>query len=346
MTWIHPRDRRPEPGPVFQHKQWQRCYEHFLLHIENKSGSVKSRLNYDRICRAFFSDSGKTPDQYTQSDVRDFITRPTCGASPKHRGTAPKPGTYNARLNPIKSFYKFASTYDVPFRTTTRPLLRGNNPAAHVDAVKDECQSYKAMAPQDVHAFFAAIPRDTVQGMRNFAIFCCYFWTARRREEILQLRFGDIEPWTFDDGHQGWRYHFHGKGHSRLDDTAELLAPAKKAIDDYLMFSGRATYIKLGDPLFVGTVNCDPRKPVSGNTIDCHFRQYCRAAGLEDKGYSIHSFRWTAGWERYIRNGKDIIKIKELFRHSSIETTFRYLRHKEQLADSDGALLEAEFGNL
>jgi hypothetical protein len=78
----------------------------------------------------------------------------------------------------------------------------------------------------------------TVKGLRDRAIFLLYFWTARRREEIARLHWGDIEQATivdeFGGRKQGWRYRFYGKVKGGQQDMAELPMPAKIAIDRYL----------------------------------------------------------------------------------------------------------------
>ena len=145
---------------------------------------------------------------------------------------------------------------------------------------------YRAMSADELLRLFAAIP-DTLAGFRDRALFLTIFWTARRKSEILRLKWGDIEAVTFPDGRSGYIYRYTGKGASREIRTAELPGPAYQAIVAYLSRTNRYPGIQPGEPLFCaiypGRVRKDRgRVPLSGATVNDAFKGYIRAAGLED----------------------------------------------------------------
>ena len=105
----------------------------------------------------------------------------------------------NQRLAILSSFYAFASTFTIT-GPDGRPqvLLQRPSPTLGLRHKRPE-RTYRAFSEDELDRFFSVIPTDTVKGLRDRAIFLLYFWTARRREEIARLRWGDIEQATIVD---------------------------------------------------------------------------------------------------------------------------------------------------
>lgn len=291
------------------------------------------------------------PDMYTREDVEFFLHRLTNGRS--KRGTPPSASTINYRLAAVSSFYNFAATYTIEGEDgKPEPILKRPSPTIGVVRGKTN-RVYKAMSFEEVQRFFAVIPRDTIRGLRDRAIFLMYFWTARRKEEIARLRWGNLEQSIIveRDGTRrtGWLYHFFGKGHSTEEDVAELPALAKAALDDYLIASGRMATMQADSPLFVQEPRINGWIPdgyekmcLTGTSIHRRFKVYARAAGLDATKLSVHSLRHTAARERY-HAGSDIREIQRLLRHTSIATTDVYLRALTGTEDTGAKLLEGRF---
>lgn len=333
---------------------WQRCMEHFLDSIHNMSGSDSSLRNYRLVLHQFF-DQDKSPEDYTKEDVEAFLKRPS--ESTRSKGQPIKTSTRNLRLSVLSSFYTYAATYTLPGPDGhPTPLMQRVSPTLGLHPGKRE-KHYKALSLQEFDQFFSVIPTDTLQGLRDRAIFLTYFWTARRREEIGRLRYGDIEYGTLVDRdgnqHEGYLYHFIGKGKSRQDDVAELPLPAWQAIERYLETSGRKATIQADDPLFVPVRAWSGRRkeketgkePLTTWYINALMKEYCAMAGLDVKRLSLHSWRHTAAQQRR-KAGQDIIEIKDLLRHESLDTTYRYLLDLAGTADTGASLLQEKFARF
>src|SRR5258708_3031850 len=205
---------------------WQKCAEEIIVQIYRRSNSIESLRKYTQILRQFFKIYPTYPDQITRADVEEFMERPS--ESRRNQGAEVKIATRNLRLTVLSSFYQYAATYTIAGENgTPTPLLQRPAPTIGVARGRPN-RSYKAMSSEELQRFFSCIPRDTVLGLRDRALFLCYFWTARRRSEIRLLRWGDIEKTTFveRDGtrREGFQYHWFGKGHSTEEDVAELPA--------------------------------------------------------------------------------------------------------------------------
>jgi site-specific recombinase XerD len=356
MQWIPRGDLDAPP--------WERCLAHFLRQLYDRSRSEHTVRDYRRTLIAFFSSSAqggppKHPEHYTREDVEDFLHRQS--TSRRNPGSAPSIATINQRLAILSSFYKFAATFTLPGPDgRPRPLLQTPSPTLGLRHRRPN-RSYRAFSEDELDRFFAVIPTDTVKGLRDRAIFLLYFWTARRREEIARLRWGDLEPSTFVDEHgkrrQGWRYRFFGKGKRGQEDRAELPGPAKVAIDRYLVASRRMQGIRPEDPLFVAigpeqgggkpgvTLPPDDHTPLTSRAIAYALKRYAGLAGLDAERLSIHSWRHTAAQQRY-EAGEDVRSLQRLLRHGNIATTDIYIRGIMGTADPGAGLLEERFAHL
>jgi len=343
---------------------WERCMAQFLRQLYDRSHSMKSVAAYRHTLIAFFTSSAqggpsKHPADYTREDVEYFMHRPS--TSPRNRGVPPTTATINQRLSIIASFYRFAATFTIT-GPDGRPqtLLRTPSPTLGIRQGRPD-RVYRALSDEELDRFFAVIPTDTIKGLRDRAIFLLYFWTARRREEIARLRWGDIEHGVIVEPggrrRQGWRYHFHGKGKGGQEDIAELPGPAKVAIDRYLVAARRMQTITPDDPLFVAigpeqgggkrgvSLPRDERTPLTSHAIAYALKTYAKLAGIDAQRLSIHSLRHTAATQRYAA-GSDVREIQHLLRHSNIATTDIYLRELMGSADPGAQLLEDRFRHL
>src|SRR5258708_10118145 len=100
----------------------------------------------------------------------------------------PSPGTRNMRKVIVHQFYVFAARYTC-YDGYGRPykLYQGDNPAAGIRGVQLEYRPYY-LSEEELVRFFAAIDRETVIGLRDYAYFLTLFLTARRRAEIAKDR--------------------------------------------------------------------------------------------------------------------------------------------------------------
>ena len=249
--------------------------------------------------------------------------------------------TQNQRVAAIGSFYKFASSY-IP-ENETEPLWNKANPTSGIVRGKPE-RSPKGLTLEQLSRLFSIISTTSEIGIRDRAILLFYLYSARRRSEIAEIRYGDIQPATFPDGHggmrDGWSYRFRGKGRKEILDTQELPQPAKDAIDWMLISSGRIETIKPDDPLFV-TAGSNA-KGITASTIAKRMALYAKQAGLHA---SLHSLRHSAAKIRH-ESGEDILSIMGLLRHQDLRTTWLYLQGLTGTEDKGAQLLGDKFDHL
>ena len=292
---------------------WNECLRAFLQSVKVRSGSQQSHDTYLSVLSRFFAD-GRHPEQVSRTDVLTFLD--ARAARSNMRGQPVSAHGRNQRLAVLKSFYTFASLYDVKQPDeTVAPLYQKANPTTGIRAVKTGSKP-RALTAEELERFFSVIPKETVQGCRDRAIFLVYFWTGRRRSEIARLTWGDIEQSVIveADGARrlGHVYHYYAKGNSRERKVAEMPGPAWIAIERYLEVSGRAGSITPDAPLFARIKERRKRatEPLGGMYLNQRFKEYAALAGFECQ-VTLHVLRHTAARMRH-EAGQDIMAIRLL----------------------------------
>jgi site-specific recombinase XerD len=343
------------PDFAFSDGPWMDCFESFLTSIAEKSGSKHSHKRYRAVLTAFFSSPAKMPNLYLRSDVESFIRAP--GNAPGREGNPVSFGSQNNKLSILKSFFKYCSTYAViDAQGVPRPLLDQLAPTAGIRFVERERPPYRSMDEQALKAFFAAIPGEIaglpdVIALRNRAIFLALFWLARRVNEVLELKFGDITASIFVEGgvrRSGWLYHWRGKGHQRFVDSAEMVPVVYSAITTYLSAAGRLETIQPDDYIFVADAHWAKQQNreirLRNSTVWMYCKKYASAAGLGD-GITVHSFRHAAAMHRTLA-GSSLLDVAHILRHKNLNTTSIYLRELRNESDTGASLLEQRFASL
>lgn len=302
----------------------------------------------------FFSDSARNPDQYSQSEVEAFVSQPSYGSY--RPGEQVSIGTVNQRLAILSSFYRFASTYSVLDESDGQPVFLLERPAPTLGlSYGKPARHYKAFSYDEMTKFFSVIPTDTVQGLRDRAVFLLFFWSARRRSEIARLKWGDLEQTVFLDAdgarRPGWLYRFYGKGRSTQQDSAEMPGEAMLALLRYLEASGRLATMQPESPLFLslppprGGNWHNSNKQLAGASMNRRLKFYAQQAGLDVQRLTLHSWRHTAARERHAA-GSDVLEIMRLLRHSSLRMTQEYLHILSGEANHGAKLLREKFGKF
>jgi integrase len=190
-----------------------------------------------------------------------------------------------------------------------------------------EKNSTPSLTQRQAVAMLEAIPRETLQGCRDFAMVSVFFITGCRVSAVVGARVGDIET----DGVEHYLLVTEKRGKRRR----KILLDAARPLLQYVARAG------IGEdregPLF------RPLSPDGGTFLRRHLgrkapwrlvKDYCKAAGIEPdrlqgRGIGIHSLRKTAINDA-IRNGAQMHEVREFAGHSDIRTTELYFVRKEE----------------
>lgn len=328
---------------------WRECAADFLQHIYEKSHSSSSYESYKGMLFKFFSTVRKMPDLVSRQDIEAFLRKRFDGRT-QPLSTAAR----NQRIAILASFYSYAASYTIPGPAGPQPLFQRPSPLLGFHAGRPS-RRYRALSEQEITRLFSVIP-DTVQGLRDKALYLTFFLTTRRRGEILRLKWGDIERGLIRDDqgrvYEGYLYHFRNKGSSQIDDVAELPQEAYRAIERYLLASGRLSSIAADDPIFtgVGLPNgkgkmSAPGMPLSGVTVLQNLKKYARMAGLDFKRVCVHSWRHSAVQIR-LQAGQMPLDIMKITRHRSLDAFMIYTRGLVGTSDPFADIVSQRFKHL
>lgn len=329
-----------------ERQAWQRAFELFLAQKFLRSHSEETERIYRSILTSFFVDAQRLPSDYCKEEVLHFIH------APGTKGKPPSQAMVNLRLSVLAGFYKWAREYSyrgVDSKPTQ--LMRGPLPTANIGYGKVQT-SHRALTIEEVKRFFAVLPpADTERGARDRAIFVCLLYTARRKSELTRLKWGDIKQAEFlhnGVATPGIGYFYLGKGRT-VRSFAEMPAPAYAAIVRYLEVSGRLDTIGADEYVFCPVAHKhvrsadEAKKPISD--IWPIFARYAKLAKLDMRRLCVHSWRDTSALHRRLE-GADIVEIKELLDHSSLATTYIYVKSLEGTGDTSAPKLERRFSFL
>ena len=258
------------------------------------------------MLRHFFRRLGRTPEQVTSQDV--FVFAHGRGLS----GGEASATTIGARLSCLSSFYKFL----------VRMEMAVVNPCDAVERPKVQPSPPRGLSAEEVQQLLKAVP-DTVKGRRDRAIILTLVLTGRRRNEVINLKAGDIaieEDRPF--------YIYKGKGGKR--GRRELPQPAFDAMRQTLADIG--TELPTMEPEESLWQAGAGERGVTSATFYNRFRRYLAKAGLPISG--VHIFRHSAAKLRR-EVGESIESVSQFLDHSSPGVTTTYLRRLEGQEDNN-----------
>ncbi len=342
-----------EVTQLFDDSSWQQCFEHYLEDLFRRSQSQATIISYTGILHRFFEGRGN-PEKVTRADVSTYLQQP-CVSNGK-QGQPAAISTINGRVSAIRTFYDYASAYTVAGPDGEPTLLfNRSNPTAGIRHGQP-ARVHKSLSLQEVKRFFAVMDPSTILGARDKSVFLCYLLTCRRRSELANLRWGDIEYGTITDedgsSREGHLFHFRGKGRQAILDSQELPEGCYQEICAYLQISGRWETIKPEDPVFAahgpgkgGNVRPGEMRPLTSSTIAKRLKMWARIAHIDEKKFSLHSLRHSGAFLRKI-SGSDLYSVSRALRHKSLDMTRRYLEELETNADNGSKLVEARLKAL
>jgi site-specific recombinase XerD len=177
------------------------------------------------------------------------------------------------------------------------------------------------LSPEEAHELFAAIPTDTLVGLRDRALIGVLIYSFARVSAALGMRVSDYFP----QGKRWWlRLHEKGGKHHEMPVHHTL----EEYLDSYIQAAGLLKEPK--SPLFRasnGKTKVLSDRPFERRDALKMVQRRAKAAGIRTK-IGNHTFRAT-GITIYLTNGGDLEKAQQMAAHESPRTTKLYDRRND-----------------
>ena len=216
------------------------------------------------------------------------------------RGLAP--ATINTRLAAVKSLVSYA-----------RKIGECHYDLADVEGVRVEIyRDTSGVKPIEYQGMMGVFDRDTLKGVRDYAILRLLWDNALRRAELCQANIKDFDP-------IGAKLWIIGKGKVQRQ-AIDLSTQSIQAIQAWLTMRGKS---KTTDPLFCTLDRATKGHRLSGNAIYNLVRDTGTAAGIY-KVMSPHRVRHSAITAALDATNGDTRRVQKLSRHADLNTLTRY----------------------
>ena len=192
----------------------------------------------------------------------------------------------------------------------------------------------RALTRQEVHKLLATTVGDGLIQKRDRAILLLMLYTGIRVNSVFNINLEDI-----DDMGNSVTLKYLSKGHKKKDTFVVLPEIVYDAICYYVV----SKYGKGGPgtgPAFTGIrVDMLGAKRLTNGAIRKMITRRMKTAGLQ--GVCPHSLRHTAA-SMAVKAGADLLAVKEMLGHRSIQTTERYVHSLSRVEDA--AELKIDYG--
>ena len=264
---------------------------HFCVYLRTRNYSPHTIENYGRDLRLFFAPLTQDLCTVSWREVDTFIQQQHAA----HLAAT----TINRRLNAVKHFFEYL---------VMEQQTLASNPVKPSHFLRRGRPLPKQLSQDQVRTLFTRITHP-----RDYALALLMLRCGLRVSEVARLRLADLD-WE----QQSLRI---DQGKGRKDRIVSLSADARGALRTCLAL--RPAVVPDG---LVFWHQKRPHRALSSKGIQKHIERYAKAAGIKA---SCHSLRHTFA-SNLLEAGAEVITIKELLGHASIESSERYAKLSNQ----------------
>ena len=215
----------------------------------------------------------------------------------------------SAKLSALRSFYKYLTERDTSGVVTLNPTLQ-------IDTPKKEKQ-----VPQYLNLDEVRLLLKTVKNSGSERDICMLLWLAScgmRLSELVSVNMKDVRKGT---GEADLRL----KGKGRKERIIPLSPQCVEVWEHYLVERAKYRNSSIEEALFLS--NRGTR--ISTRRVEQIVAHYIDEAGLQGKGYHVHSLRHSTATNLLKHTSANLMDVKNMLGHANISSTERYLHLTE-----------------
>lgn len=275
--------------------------ENFVMDREFRNLSPKSISSYSGTLKEFQNYCSEK-EIISSQDVTVQVIKSYLLYCRKERKNAPT--SINHKLHNLKIFFNFLQEELELYNDKTNPTrkMKYMKTNVRIDVYTDkqiaQMLAYYRKLRQIEKSFFA---------VRNYTMILMLLGTGIRLGELVNLKWDNVDFINLT-------VTVYGK--KRQDSSLPLTNKLKKELSDYKVYCEQH-FGKLPENIF--TTN--KRTKLSENAVKCVFKRLKKIMGFH---VNCHRFRHTFA-HRYLMAGGDVFSLQRMLRHSSLNTTQRYV---------------------
>lgn len=309
-----------------------------LTVIDNTALAARNEVTAELFSRwtSFIDASPKTVDTYSKNIKRFFVYLAENGITQPQREDIVayrdylkedhKPTTVQGYLAAVKLFFQW-----------TEQERLYPNVAQRVKGAKLDTEHKKDyLTTKQVNRLLGAVDRDSLKGLRDYAILSLMVTTGLREVSVVNANIGDIR--TAGDA---VALFYKGKGHEEKATYVKLAEPVEEAVRAYLKARGETDPEA---PLFSSIANRNNGERMTTRSVSRIAKTRLIDVGLESDRLTGHSLRHTAATLNLL-NGGTVEETQQLLDHANINTTLIYSHALERAKNnSEERIAKAIFG--
>ena len=224
-----------------------------------------------------------------------------------------KPSTINLYLSAVRRFFSWLEGNKI-YPDIAKGVKGFKRPKGYL---RNELKAIQ------VRRLLDGIDKSDIIGLRDYALINLMVRTGLRSIEVINANVGDIES---KGGEMILK--IKGKGRDEKDDFVLLTDESYNPLMDYLRVRGKTNPT---DSLFIAhSNNHNGNKRLTTRSVRRIVAERLKDTGLKNDKTTCHSLRHTAG-SLAIEGGANVIQVKEMLRHSNINTTMIYVHNQNRI---------------
>ena len=270
-------------------------FERFIAYLDSSQKTIETYTKAIRQLFNYFSLNGIT--RPTREDIIAFRD--------ELKASGHKPTTVQNYITATKLFFKWTAQERIY-----------PNVAEHIKGAKLNREHKKDyLTSRQVKTILEAVERDTVKGLRDYAMLTLMITGGLRTIEVVRADISDLR-----NRGECTALFVQGKGREEKTEYIKISPEVERAIRTYLTKRGSKDE---SEPLFTSTSNNNAGQRLTTRTVSEIVKDRLKSAGYDSNRLTAHSLRHTAVTLSLLA-GKDITEVQQFARHSNIATTMIY----------------------
>jgi len=298
-----------------------KAVEKFLSTLDTRQTTKDAYRKALRVFEIWIKDKGYTrPSREHILAYKDYLKDKSVVNSDGEVNTL-SPQTVTSYLTAVRRFFAFLEAEKV-YPNIAKDIKGLKRPKGFLK---------ETLTKDEALRLLEGIERKGLNALRDYAMINLMLRTGLRTIEVSRVLIGDIGRETGETVLRVW-----GKGRDTKDDFVILTDKAYEPILDYLQARGQT---KLSEPIFISHSNRNQAEALTTRSIRRVIMERLKAVGLKTDKVTAHSLRHTAGTIALL-NGADILAVKEMLRHTNINTTLVYTHNLNRLSKGAEKFIE------